>query len=168
MYFKPFKIMNYSVAEFSLLKNKDDNFGDVILQYLFEETKTSQTYIKIYNRLIHFGSDWFKQLKGWHKKHRAIYEIDGLFRTYFHYLYSLNTRIVIDENWHETAKNMYNYLHSFWIESYGIDWTKLNKILNIFNGLSKNIIEQTNEGGHCYKVYQYSFDDNITFYDVVV
>jgi hypothetical protein len=37
------KIMNYSEAQFSLLKKRDDNFDDTILQYLFEETQLSQT-----------------------------------------------------------------------------------------------------------------------------
>ena len=162
--------LSYSKAQFSLLKVKDDNFGDTILQYLYSQDNSENlhTYIKIYNYLIYVSSDWFKQINGWQKKHRVIYEIDGLFRTYFHYLNSLNKHIIIDEDWYNTAKNMYKYLHSFWTESYGVDWTKLNKILKISNGLTKTKIEQINEGGYVYKINRYSFDNNITFYDLIV
>lgn len=54
--------LNYSEAQFTLLKHKDDNFAENILQYLYlsAENEPLQTYIVIYNYLIHLSSNLFK------------------------------------------------------------------------------------------------------------
>jgi len=159
--------LNCSEAQFSLLKHRDDNFADNILKYLYlpDEKEPLQTYIVIYNYLIKFSSEWFKKLNNWKLQHRSIFEINGLFRTYFYFLENTSS-IIVDNNFKENAKNMYKYIHSFWTESYGIDWIKLNKVLKFCDTLKKNIINQTNDRGHNYKVIRYSSDNNITFLEI--
>jgi hypothetical protein len=163
--------LNCSKAQFSLLKYRDDNFADNILKYLYlplDKTNcTLQTHIIIYNYLIEFSSNLFKKFDNWKQQHRLIFEIDGLFRTYFYFLESPNnSNIIINDDFKEIAKNTYKYIHSFWSESYGIDWTKLNNVLMKSDILSKNTIKQTNGCGHIYNIMQYSSDNNITTYNL--
>lgn len=164
--------LSYSQAQFSLLKQRDDNFAHNILQYLYpiDKTQTSQTlptYIIIYNYLIELAGSLYKKQENWKLKHRMIFELDGLFRTYFYYLeHPINQDIIIDDEWKQVAKNMYKYIHSFWIESYGIDWNKLNKVLIKCDNLSKNVINQTNDIGHIYKIAQYSSNNGASTYNL--
>jgi len=172
--------LNCSPAQFALLKKRDDNFGENILQYLYitDETEPSQTYIIIYNYLIKFASEWFKKIQergwDWKHQHRLIFEMDGLFRTYFYFLekHPLNDNIIIDDRWKEIAKNAYIYIHSFWSESYGIDWSKLNKALLVCDKLSKKTIyrndNNNNNNNNDYKVIQYSSDNNVSSYNVII
>lgn len=163
--------LSCSQAQFSLLKQRDDNFAHNILQYLYltDKTKTLPTYIVIYNYLVELAGSLYKKQKNCKLKHRLIFELDGIFRTYFHYLeHPINQDIIMDDEWKQVAKNMYKYIHSFWIESYGIDWTKLNKVLTKCDILSKNVINQTNDVGHIYKIVQYSSDNGVCTYNVVV
>lgn len=163
--------INFSKSQFSLLKKTDDNFADNILQYLYLDSHNvmQETYIIIYNYLIQISCDLFKKQKDYKYQHRIIFEMDGLFRTYFYYLehHPMNNNIIIDKNWKEVAKNMYNYVHSFWTESYGIDWTKLNKVLTNCDVLTKNTISQTNEVGYTYNATQYSFNNCKNTYNVI-
>lgn len=154
-----------SPAAFSLLKHRDDNFADKIIQYQYlPDDNTLQTYIVAYNFLLQLSSDWFKKLDNWKSQHRLIFEMDGIFRTYFFFLKYSN--VIIDDNWEKIAKNMYEYIHSFWIESYGIDWMKLNNALIMCDKLSKNKIQKTNNIGRIYYLMRYSSDNGTTNYDV--